>query len=125
MDQETAVRALGALANPHRLALFRRLVLAGEPGLTASELAADIGLPPTGLSFHTKELEHAGLIRHTREGRFIRYRLQSGAMRGLIEFLTRDCCGGRPEVCGFDRAPSAAACREPDAPPRKVALGKD
>lgn len=114
MDQEKVVRALAALANPHRLALFRRLVAAGSDGVTAGGLAEEVGLAPTGLSFHTKELERAGLVSQVREGRFIRYRFEADAMRELIEFLTEDCCGGRPELCGI-AAPQAteSRCCEP------------
>ncbi len=52
------------------------------------------------LSFHLKELEHAGLIVSKREGRFVRYALNVSQMRGLIGFLTEDCCEGLPELCG-------------------------
>ncbi len=107
MDQDNVVRALAALANPHRLALFRRLVAAGSDGVTAGGLAEEVGLAPTGLSFHTKELERAGLVSQVREGRFIRYRFEAEAMRELLEFLTEDCCGGRPELCGI-AAPQTA-----------------
>jgi len=100
MDNDAAVRALAALAHEHRLALFRRLVQEGESGLTAGELAEAVGIAPTALSFHVKELDRAGLVRQTREGRFIRYRLDVTGMRELLSFLMEDCCGGRPELCG-------------------------
>lgn len=100
MDQEVAVRALAALANGHRLQVFRALVAAGGSGLSASELALAAGIGATTLTFHTKELERAGLIRSWREGRRIRSALNTDAMRALLAFLSEDCCGGRPELCG-------------------------
>ncbi len=110
MDHEKAVRALAALASEHRLALFRQLVSAGEAGLTAGGLAEAVNIPPAALSFHAKELERAGLVSHVREGRFIRYRLEVSAMRELLVFLTEDCCGGRPELCGIGPATPQTCC---------------
>ncbi|MGD9668051.1 MAG: ArsR/SmtB family transcription factor [Hyphomicrobiaceae bacterium] len=113
MDNETAIRSLAALAQEHRLAIFRRLVAAGEAGQTAGQLAEGIGIAAQGLSFHVKELERAGLVSAAREGRFIRYRLVVPAMRELLTFLTEDCCGGRPELCGGLPVPSTACCPPP------------
>ncbi|MCB1505828.1 MAG: helix-turn-helix transcriptional regulator [Hyphomicrobiaceae bacterium] len=100
MDSDDAIRALGALAQEHRLAVFRRLVAVGAAGQTAGQLAELVGIAPQALSFHVKELERAGLVSADREGRFIRYRLAVGQMRELMTFLSEDCCGGRPELCG-------------------------
>ncbi len=100
MEDTEAVRALAALANPHRLAVFRALVRAGGAGLSAGELAAVAGIAASALTFHTKELERAGLIETRREGRFIRSALNVPVMRSLISFLADDCCAGRPDLCG-------------------------
>ncbi|MCB1527356.1 MAG: helix-turn-helix transcriptional regulator [Hyphomicrobiaceae bacterium] len=100
MDNDDAIRALAALAQEHRLAIFRRLVVAGGAGETAGQLADAVGIAPQGLSFHVKELERAGLVTAVREGRFIRYALVVDEMRALLAFLSEDCCGGRPELCG-------------------------
>lgn len=110
MDKETAIRALAALAQEHRLAIFRRLVAAGAAGLTAGQLAEGVGIAAQGLSFHVKELERAGLVTPEREGRFIRYRLDVTQMRALMTFLLEDCCGGRPELCG-GLDPVAPSCK--------------
>ncbi len=53
------------------------------------------------LSFHFKELEHAGLIASRRAGREIHYSANFDAMARLITFLTETCCGGRPEICAL------------------------
>ena len=99
MDAETAVRALGALAQDTRLAVFRRLVVAGPDGIPAGALAADLGVPAPTLSFHLKELETAGLARRARNGRMIYCSANYETMRDLLMFLSEDCCGGRPEIC--------------------------
>ncbi|SAK66794.1 ArsR family transcriptional regulator [Caballeronia arationis] len=94
MDPNLAVRALGALAHESRLAIFRALVVAGPAGLPAGEIAQQLGLTPSGLSFHLKDLSHAALVNGRQEGRFIYYSANFDAMSGLIGFLTENCCSG-------------------------------
>ncbi len=97
MDTPLALSALAALAQDSRLAVFRLLVQAGpDGGMVASKIAATLGLPPSSLSFHLKELAHANLIRATPNGRFITYTAQFDTMNALVGFLTENCCGGAP-----------------------------
>ena len=77
---------------------------AGDIGLAA-------GISATNTSFHLKELERSGLLRATRQGRFIRYAVDVEGMRGLLAYLTEDCCQGRPELCGNTFAASKRLCR--------------
>jgi DNA-binding transcriptional ArsR family regulator len=99
MEIKNAVIALAALAQETRLAAYRALVAAGEAGLPAGELAAQLKVPPATLSFHLKELAHAGLVSSRNEGRFVIYAADYAAMTGLIAFLSEECCGGKPELC--------------------------
>ena len=100
MNSENAIIRLSALAQDHRLAIFRLLVKQGPPGLPAGEIGERIGISATSASFHLKELDRAGLIDAKRDGRFIRYAFNAQAMKELLTFLTQDCCQGRPELCG-------------------------
>ena len=100
MHLPVAVTALSALAQGHRLAVFRLLVQAGDEGRAAGEIAREIGVLPNTLSSHLTILEHAGLIRSRREGRSLIYSAEYGQMRDLLNFLVADCCGGRPVICG-------------------------
>ena len=86
--------ALGALAQEHRLAIFRLLVQAGADGLAAGAIAETLGIPNSSLSFHLAQLRHAGLIRQERRHRSLIYRADYGAMNALLAFLTDNCCGG-------------------------------
>ena len=102
MEMETAVTALSALAQETRLTIFRALVRAhspreGEGGLAAGEIAEALGVAPATLSFHLKELTHAGLIVQRREGRSLIYKADLSAMLGLTAYLLDDCCQG---ACG-------------------------
>jgi len=96
MQNKDAVLALAALAQESRLAIFRLLVQAGPQGMAASAIAQALGMPPSSLSFHLKELSHANLIVPRQEGRFVIYAAQFDAMNALIGFLTENCCGGNP-----------------------------
>jgi DNA-binding transcriptional ArsR family regulator len=99
MDNEGAVVALGALAQEHRLSLFRQLVQAGPEGMAAGAIAEALGIPASSLSFHLSQLQHAGLIHSERRSRSILYRADIEALRALMLFLAKDCCGGRAELC--------------------------
>lgn len=100
MDELDIVRALAALAQEHRLRIFRLLVKQGPSGMPAGEIADQVGISPTNTSFHLKELDRAGLLRATREGRHIRYAIDVEGMRQLLTYLTEECCQGCPELCG-------------------------
>lgn len=97
MESTDAVRALAALAQPVRLQVFRCLVVAGPEGLTPGALVEAIGVPATSLSFHLKELTHAGLVSQERQGRHLIYRAAFERMNALLGYLTQNCCQG--EAC--------------------------
>lgn len=89
---EVTVDRLAALAQPHRLAVFRLLVVAGPGGRLAGDLAGDLGIPASSLSFHLAHLRRAGLVHAEQRGRERRYAADFVAMRGLVDYLTRNCC---------------------------------
>jgi ArsR family transcriptional regulator len=103
MKPAAAVSRLAALAQETRLAIFRLLVQRGPEGLCAGDIQARLKLPAPTLSFHLKELTHAGLLTPRQDGRFIYYAPDFGAMNALIGYLTENCCGGRS--CEADCAP--------------------
>lgn len=98
MKPQQVIAGLSALAQEHRLALFRLLVQAGEDGMAAGRIAEALGLPNSSLSFHLTQLQNAGLIEQERQGRSLIYRADYAAMNQLIAYLTENCCGGAP--CG-------------------------
>jgi len=95
MNETAVVRALSALAQQSRLQIFRQLVVAGPQGMTPSRLSEQLGLPPTALSFHLKELNHAGLVTQQRAGRHLIYRAAFATMNELLSYLTAHCCEGQ------------------------------
>lgn len=94
LAEDDAVRALAALAQTTRLRLFRALVVAGQDGLNAGNLSAALEIAPSALSFHLKELAHAGLIMSRQDGRFMIYTARYELMTALLGFLTENCCQG-------------------------------
>ncbi|NBW47442.1 MAG: ArsR family transcriptional regulator [Betaproteobacteria bacterium] len=106
MDEHTVVNALAALAQPVRLKVFRALVMTGQAGLTPSAMAEGLGIPPNTLSFHLKELAHAGLVTQERASRNIIYRAAYDHMKALLGYLTENCCAG--EACAVEAEVSCA-----------------
>lgn len=98
LEIKPVIAALAALAQESRLAIYRLLVQAGPGGMTPGKIAAELGIPPSSLSFHLKELVHAQLITATQDGRFLLYAANFATVNGLISFLTENCCAGQP--CG-------------------------
>jgi DNA-binding transcriptional ArsR family regulator len=96
MEIKSVVTALAALAQDSRLAVFRLLVQTGPGGLSAGRISEALGIAPSSLSFHLKELAHAGLIRSRQESRYVIYSANFQAMNELIAFLTENCCNGTP-----------------------------
>ena len=97
MEEQRVVAALAALAQPSRLRAFRTLVIAGPSGLTPGAISEELGVAATTLSFHLKELMHAGLVSQQRDGRNLIYRAAYDQMNALLAYLTAHCCHG--EVC--------------------------
>jgi DNA-binding transcriptional ArsR family regulator len=109
MEAIDVVRALSALAQETRLAVFRLLVEQGPSGLAAGEIAARLGIAPATLSFHLKELSHAALVSARQDGRYVYYAADFSTMNGLLAFLTENCC-----------ATDGGSCATPSCAPRRA-----
>lgn len=105
MEENEIVRSLAALAHPARLQVFRALVVVGQQGLTPGAMAEGLGVPAATLSFHLKELVHAGLVTQERAGRNLVYRAAYDRMNGVLGYLTAHCCQGQECL-----DPAAEAC---------------
>ncbi|HET9646337.1 MAG TPA: metalloregulator ArsR/SmtB family transcription factor [Burkholderiaceae bacterium] len=108
MDETEVVRSLAALAQPIRLKVFRALVVTGPQGLTPGAMAEGLGMPQNTLSFHLKELTHAGLVTQERAGRNIIYRAAYEQMNALLGYLTDNCCAG--PACAVEPPKAACGC---------------
>lgn len=108
MDERSAVLALAALAQELRLRIFRAVVGVGPAGQTPGAIASALGIPPSTVSFHVKELLHAGLLTQQRDGRHLIYRPAIERMNDLLGYLSAHCCQG--VACAPAPAASAAGC---------------
>lgn len=114
MDISKALAALSALAHEGRLSVFRLLVRTGPGGLSAGGISRKLKTQPSTMSAQLLVLANAGLIHARRDGRSIIYAADFDRMAALLQFLTKDCCGGRPEICA-PLAETVSAC----CPPKK------
>ena len=124
MEIKAAVTALGALAQETRLSIFRLLVEAGPEGIPAGAIGEKLAVPPATLSFHLKELSHAGLVTSRQLGRFVYYTVDFGRMAALMSFLTRNCCRGMPEECLTVLETALGRCCAPSPTKRKTARSR-
>ena len=108
MEEKDVVQSLAALAQPVRLKVFRALVVRGATGLTPGTMAEALNIPPNTLSFHLKELTHAGLVTQERASRNIIYRAAFGRMNALLGYLTENCCQGAD--CAVEATADSCTC---------------
>lgn len=100
MESETVVR-LSTLGHPQRLAIFRLLVRRYPDRVSAGEIADALNLKASTLSSYLSAMLQAGLVTQSRRGTSLRYAIALHAVRDTFDYLLRDCCRGRPEVCAF------------------------
>lgn len=110
MDTTSAVLQLSSLAQAARLNIFRRLVQAGSSGLPAGSIGESLQIPASTLSFHLKELSHAGLVNAKQDGRFVYYSANYETMNGLLTFLTENCCAGEANTADQPCSPKTDCC---------------
>lgn len=104
-QSQTVLSALSALAQEHRLEVFRLLVQAGPDGMAAGDIADKLHIPSSSLSFHLSHLKQGGIVGVERQGRSIIYRADFDAMNGLIDYLLENCCQGAGTNASSDKTP--------------------
>ena len=108
MEQDEVIRSLAALAHPVRLQVFRALITTGPGGMTPGTMADGLAIPANTLSFHLKELAHAGLVTQERASRNVIYRAAFDHMNTLLGYLTENCCRGAE--CANEEAAASCHC---------------
>src|SRR3546814_21067949 len=110
MEMKEAVKALAAIGHESRISAPRVIVQAGPPGLAAGEIAQKAGIAPSSLSFHLKEMVHAGLLMSRQEGRFVIYAAQFETMAALLSYLTDNCRSEERRVGKESVSPCRSRC---------------
>ncbi len=130
MHDDAALSVLVALAQETRLAVLLTLLRHLPDGVSAGRLAEAVGCAPSTLSFHIQHLAGAGLVRPYRQAQSVIYFAVPDAIGGLTNFLTRECCQGRPKRCGLppvERTTQDQLCcgtAAPDHPSPLATVGK-
>jgi ArsR family transcriptional regulator len=99
MDNIKATAIFESLSSTVRLDVFRLLVKQGLDGMVAGEIASTLNIPANNLSFHLKAMTHADMVSVVQEGRYQRYRANLALMFTLVDYLTEECCAGKPDQC--------------------------
>jgi ArsR family transcriptional regulator len=109
METTQVIEALGALAQEHRLAIFRLLVVHGPGGLPAGQIAERVGLVPSSLTFHLQTMQRAGLITQRRESRQLYYAPDFSTLSGTLDYLSKNCCAASGATCSTGCPPAKPA----------------
>lgn len=110
MRESQVITALGALAHQSRLRIVRKLIVAGDAGLSAGAIARAISAAPSKVSFHLAALEQAKLVTSERVSRNIVYRVDYLRIGKLMNFMLADCCGGNQRILSCCDTSSRKCC---------------
>jgi ArsR family transcriptional regulator len=77
-----------ALADPRRYNLLRKISEAGDT-LACEDLRGCTEVSAATVSHHMKELETAGLVESTREGKFVTYRLRRDVLKSYLARMAK------------------------------------
>jgi DNA-binding transcriptional ArsR family regulator len=83
---------LAALGTETRLRILRLLLAAHPEGLVVGEILAALEITAPNLSHHLEKLKYEELVTVEREGSYLRYRANTGALEELLGFLFAECC---------------------------------
>jgi len=89
--------ALGAEAH---LRIVRSLLAAHPQGTVVGDLPAELGIPGATLSHQLEKRRHEGLVISKRDRQFLLCRVNTEALRDLLQFLYAECCTRSAAVNG-------------------------
>lgn len=99
MKESEALEAFSALSNETRLEVFRYLIKMAPDAVPAGDIARELEVPASTMSTQLAILSRASLISSIRTGRVVSYKADVEGVRALLNYLLRDCCRGKPELC--------------------------
>ncbi len=81
-----------AMGTEARLRIMQLLLSSHPEGLVVGDIQAEVEIPNSTLSHHLEKLKTEGLVQTQREGTFLRYTANTGALQDLLQFLYAECC---------------------------------
>jgi ArsR family transcriptional regulator len=81
-----------AMGTEPRLRIMQLLLSAHPEGLVVGEIQTELGIPNSTLSHHLDKLKNEGLVNTRRDGTFLWYTADTGALEELLGFLYAECC---------------------------------
>lgn len=81
-----------AMGAEPRLRIMRLLLSSHPGGMVAGEIQSELAVSASNLSHHLDKLKNEGLVEVQREGTYLRYRANCGALQELLAFLYSECC---------------------------------
>ncbi len=81
-----------AMGTEPRLRIMQLLLSAHPEGLVVGDIQGELEIPNSTLSHHLEKLKTEGLVEVQREGTFLRYTADTGALQELLQFLYAECC---------------------------------
>ena len=98
---------LSAMGTEPRLRIMRLLLSAHPDGMVVGEIGGALDIANSTLSHHLERLKTEGLVNVRREGTFLWYSANAGALQDLLRFLYAECCT-RSGACEPKKILSAA-----------------
>ncbi len=83
---------LSAMGTEPRLRIMRVLLSAHPEGIVVGDIGAELGIANSTLSHHLERLRNERLVNVRREGTYLRYSADAGALQDLLRFLYAECC---------------------------------
>jgi len=81
-----------AIGTEPRLRIVRLLLSAHPEGMVAGDIQAELSIPSSTLSHHLEKLKNEDLVTVRREGTYLWYTANDGALRDLLTILYAECC---------------------------------
>jgi ArsR family transcriptional regulator, arsenate/arsenite/antimonite-responsive transcriptional repressor len=81
-----------AMGTDPRLRIMRLLLSAHPEGMVVGDIGAELEIPSSTLSHHLDKLKNEDLVKVRRDGTFLWYTANTGALEELLGFLYAECC---------------------------------
>ena len=94
-DPEQIIRfadMFSAMGTEPRLRIMQLLLSAHPEGMVVGDIGSELEIPSSTLSHHLDKLKNEDLVKVRREGTFLWYTANTGALQELLGFLYAECC---------------------------------